>query len=514
MAGIRHLVVVFGDQLNRDASALDGFDPRLDRVWMAESGDEATQVWNHKQRIALFFAAMRHYRQSLQTEGIQVIYHELGSSGSEHPLSHQLSRDIQKLKPQKVILTRPGEWRVLHGVEQVCRQSVIPLELREDSHFFTTPDEFRRHADGRKQVRMEFFYRELRQRENILMESGKPVGGEWNFDKLNRASFGRSGPDNPGRGPDCPPDEITREVLAMVAHRFAGNPGSLTGFAWPVTPESARKALADFICERLANFGHYQDAMWRNEPWLYHAHISAALNLKLLNPREAIAAAVNAWQQGQAPLAAVEGFVRQILGWREYVRGIYWLHMPEYLERNSLLAQAPLPDFYWDGDTPLECLRQTIGQTLEYGYAHHIQRLMVTGLYALLLGVNPESLHEWYLAVYVDAVEWVELPNTLGMSQYADGGLMASKPYVASGAYINRMSNYCAQCPKNPKHTTGADACPFTVLYWDFLLRHQQRLSGNVRMRMQLRNLQRLPQSRRDALRKAADKVRQNPACR
>jgi deoxyribodipyrimidine photolyase-related protein len=248
--------------------------------------------------------------------------------------------------------------------------------------------------------------------------------------------------------------------------------------------------------------------MWTDEPWLYHSLLSTSLNLKLLNPREVVDAAEQAYMDGQAPLAAVEGFIRQILGWREYVRGIYWIYMPGYLERNEMRAGETLPEFYWTGETEFECLRQSIGQTLEHGYAHHIQRLMVTGLYALLLGVDPKQVHEWYLAVYVDAVEWVELPNTLGMSQYGDGGLMASKPYIATGSYINKMSNYCNNCPKNPKEKTGDKACPFTTLYWDYLIRHEDKLRKNNRMSLQVRNLARIDEEERRAIREAADGIR------
>jgi deoxyribodipyrimidine photolyase-related protein len=289
-------------------------------------------------------------------------------------------------------------------------------------------------------------------------------------------------------------------VIVDVRRVFGSHPGALDDFDWPVTADDAQLALADFIEHRLTRFGDHQDAMWRGEPWLFHARLAAAMNLKLLDPRRVIAAAEQAYRDGSAPLAAVEGFIRQILGWREYVRGVYWLHMPGYLERNALSAREPLPALYWSGDTDLQCLSESVGQTLRHGYAHHIQRLMVTGLFALLIGVDPRRVHEWYLAVYVDAVEWVELPNTLGMSQFADEGVMASKPYVASGKYIERMSNYCQSCRYDPALATGPDACPFTTLYWDFLLRHEKELSRNQRMSMQLRNLARLDAERRAAI--------------
>jgi deoxyribodipyrimidine photolyase-related protein len=351
---------------------------------------------------------------------------------------------------------------------------------------------------------MEFFYREMRQRTGVLMQDGQPVGGAWNFDADNRKSFGKAGPGLVPRPISFAPDATTRGVLELVRQTFPTHPGTLDSFNWPVTRGDAQRALADFITHRLPLFGAYEDAMWTGEPWLYHSRLSAALNLKLLNPREVMAAAEQALRQEKAPLAAVEGFIRQILGWREYVRGIYWQFMPGYLELNELRANQPLPPFYWTGDTDLNCLRQVIGQTLEFGYAHHIQRLMVTGLFALLLGVKPRAVHEWYLAMYVDAVEWVELPNVLGMSQYADGGGMASKPYVATGKYIQRMSNYCAGCRYDPAQATGERACPFTTWYWDFLLRHEKLLATNQRMTLQLKNLARLTGQRKREIRDTA----------
>ena len=504
----RHLIIIFGDQLNRDASAFDGFDAAQDAVWMAEVDDESKHVWSHKQRIAIFLSGMRHFRDALLGEGIRVEYTQLDDGKESDNFLHRLSIDLRALQPEKVIVTHPGEWRVLQALKKVCRDEELILEIRDDRHFYTTAKDFEEHVKGRKSLRMEFFYRELRKRFDVLMEDDKPTGGDWNYDKENRGNFGKGGPKGPNTGLGFKPDALTCEVLELVNDRFADHPGSLESFAWPVTPEEAQKALSNFIYNRLAVFGKYQDAMWTDEPWLYHSLISTSLNLKLLDPRDAVSAAEKAYADGLAPLSAVEGFIRQILGWREYVRGIYWMQMPEYIDRNVMVAQEPLPGFYWTGDTDLECLRQSVGQTLEHGYAHHIQRLMVTGLYALLLGVDPKRLHEWYLAVYVDAVEWVELPNTLGMSQYGDGGLMASKPYIATGNYINKMSNYCKNCPKNPKEKIGENACPFTTLYWDYLIRHQDTLKSNNRMGLQLRNLDRLNKAERSAIGKASSEIR------
>jgi deoxyribodipyrimidine photolyase-related protein len=494
---VRNLVLVLGDQLNRNSAAFDGFDKRKDAVLMAEVREESTHVWSHKVRIALFLSAMRHFRDSLRAEGIRVEYFTLDQG------IHSLQDAVKQIPADRVIAVQPGDYRVAQQ---------LSLQYLPDRHFLCTPQEFASHAKGRKQLRMEFFYREMRRQHRVLMDGDDPVGGEWNYDSENRGSFGAKGPGLLPRPVDFAPDNVTREVTADVERFLPNHPGSLAHFNWPVTPEQAQAALDDFIANRLPYFGEFQDAMWTAEPFLYHSRISAALNLKLLAPRAAIEAAERAYRQGAAPLAAVEGFIRQILGWREYVRGIYWHFMPEYAGRNALQADQKLPSFYWTGDTDMTCLREAIGQTLQYGYAHHIQRLMVTGLFALLYSVEPRQIHEWYLAAYVDAVEWVELPNTIGMSQFADGGVMASKPYVASGKYIDRMSNYCKSCRFNPADSTGDTACPFTTLYWDFLARHEKQLAGNARMQMQLKNLARLDSAKRRAISQQANQLRETLA--
>ena len=471
---------------------------------MAEVAEESTHVWSAKQRIAVFLSGMRHFAEAVREGGMALVYTRLDDAENRGTLSLELDKAIKQLQPTALVLTAPGDWRVLHALRAVAQAHRLTLDLRDDTHFFTTVREFAAHAKGRKQLRLEYWYRELRRKHGILMDGKEPVGGQWNFDADNRASFGKAGPPPVPPPSRFAPDTITQEVLALVNTYFAKHPGSLQSFGWPITRSQALEALHAFIDQRLPLFGQYEDAMWAGQAWLYHSHLSCALNLKLLNPREVIAAAEAAYRKGQAPLAAVEGFIRQILGWREYVRGIYWLQMPEYLERNALDAQAPLPPWYWTGQTEMACLKDAIVQTLTHGYAHHIQRLMVTGLYALLLGVKPQTLHTWYLSVYVDAVEWVELPNTLGMSQFGDGGLMASKPYVASGKYIQRMSNHCASCKFDPAQSTGPSACPYTTMYWDFLMRHEKLLATNPRMAMQLKNLSRLDGDRRNAIAKQA----------
>jgi len=497
---VRHLVIVLGDQLDLESTALQDFDASQDVVWLAEAAEESTHVWSAKQRIAVFLSAMRHFAETLQTRGFPLTYTRLGDSAHAGTLAQQLKQSITQLQPARLILTAPGDWRVLQSLRAVADAQALPLDLRVDTHFFSTVREFAAHAKGRKQLRLEYWYRELRLKHGILMEGKAPVGGQWNFDVDNRESFGKAGPQNVPPPTRFAPDRTTQEIIALVNTRFADHPGTLDSFGWPVTREQALAALQGFVAERLPLFGLFEDAMWSGEAWLYHSHLSCALNLKLLNPREVVQAAEDAYRRGHAPLAAVEGFIRQILGWREFVRGIYWTQMPEYAERNALDAQAELPDWYWTGDTAMACLKDAIGQTLEHGYAHHIQRLMVTGLYALLLGVKPQAVHAWYLGVYVDAVEWVELPNTLGMSQFGDGGLMASKPYVASGKYIQRMSNHCKGCKYDPAQSIGPRACPFTTLYWDFLERHETLLKKNPRMAMQLKNLARLDAPTRSAI--------------
>jgi deoxyribodipyrimidine photolyase-related protein len=506
----RQLVVLLGDQLDHSSAAFDGFDPRQDVVWMAEAHPESTRVWSSLPRIAVFLAAMRHFAAEQRAQGRQVVYRALGEHDKALTLPALLADSIARLRPQRVVCIEPGEWALRESLRAVVADAGVAYEQREDRHFLCPHATFAAHARGRRQLRMEYFYREMRRRERVLLTADdEPEGGSWNFDADNRGSFGRAGPGMLPAPRRFEPDAITRDTLDVVRRQFPDHPGSLEAFDWPVTRADALLALADFIDHRLPAFGEFQDAMWAGEPWLYHSRLSAALNLKLLQPREVIAAAERAYRRGAAPLAAAEGFIRQILGWREYVRGVYWLLMPQYLERNALAASEPLPAFYWSGDTEMACLRDAITQTLRHGYAHHIQRLMVTGLFSLLLGVEPRRVHEWYLAVYVDAVEWVELPNTLGMSQYADGGVMASKPYVASGRYIDRMSNHCAGCRYDPALAVGPQACPFTTLYWDFLARHEAALAKNQRMGMQLRNLARLDAPQRAAIAAQATALRE-----
>ncbi len=489
------LRLILGDQLTRSLSALDGLSPETDVVLMAEVADETRYVPHHKQKIALILSAMRHFAEDLRADGVEVDYSRLNCAGNSGSLTGELARAIAKHAPDRIIVTEPGEWRVLEMMRGWSEAFGIPVEIREDDRFLCSRGRFARWAEGRKSFRMEFFYREMRRETGLLMAGEEPEGGQWNFDKDNRKALPAS-VKAPKRARFAP-DAITRDVLALVARDFAPHFGTLENFGWAVTRADALEALDHFIQACLPLYGDYQDAMKTGEPFLFHSIISPYLNCGLLTPREICVAAERAWRAGDAPLNGVEGFIRQILGWREYVRGIYWLQMPAYAETNALEAHRPLPDFFWDGQTSMNCVAQVVKETRDNAYAHHIQRLMITGNFALLAGIEPREIEAWYLAVFADAYEWVELPNVHGMVMFADGGLLASKPYAASGAYINRMSDYCTGCAYDVKVKSGAKACPFNYLYWNFMISNEARLAGNPRMGMAYRTLNAMTPERR-----------------
>lgn len=506
-AKARRLVLVLGDQLQANSAAFDDFDQECDAVLMVEARHEADYIPQHKSRLVLFFSAMRHFRDELKDKGIRVHYAELENRNNRGNLGDELTRWVNKTRAESVIVVRPGDHRVLQTLKRHAKVTGCNLEIRKDRHFLCQLDEFEAFAEGRKSLLLEHFYRDMRKKTKTLMKNGAPEGGKWNFDADNRQSFGRSGPPKIKAPRSFRADKDTQKVMAMVEQEFPDAPGTLDAFDYPVTSSQAKAALRDFIGHRLESFGSYQDAMVSGEPYLYHSRLSSSLNLHLLDPRDAIDAAVRAYEEGKAPLNAVEGFIRQILGWREYVRGIYWRFMPEYESMNALEADRPAPAFLWNAETEMSCVRQCVGQLADHAYAHHIQRLMVLGLLQLLLGVRPYDVHRWHMSMYIDAVDWVSLPNVLGMSQYADGGIVGTKPYCATGAYIDRMSDYCAGCRYDPKKSTGDDACPFTTLYWDFLSRNRSRLKGNHRMTMQLKNLDRKSHAERRSIKNHADRV-------
>ena len=498
------LFLVLGDQLHADPHPLLSTVGPDDYVLMAEVVEESTHVWSHKARIVLFLSAMRHFAARWQ-DRCRLTYLQLGM----HPLKSlpEVLEYFVSHHPDvgSICVLEPGDARLASALSASAHRLRRPLEVMPDPHFLCTQEEFsawtQRGNRATDQLRMEFFYRWMRRRTGVLMQDDQPMGGQWNFDAENRSGFGKGGPPPVPAAIRFAPDVITESVIGDVEQNFPEHPGSLTTFAWPVTPDEAQTALDDFIAHRLPAFGQWQDAMWQGEAFLWHSLLAAALNLKLLDPRDVIAEAEAAYLKGAAPLASVEGFIRQILGWREFVRGIYWRYQSSWPTANALLAEQALPAWFWTGQTRAACLSAAINQTLEFGYAHHIQRLMVTGNFALLAGLQPRAVADWYLAVYVDAVAWVEEPNTLGMALFAIGGRMTSKPYIASGAYIKRMSNYCKGCAYRPEVRTGPKACPFTTFYWDFLMRHDAMLRTNPRMAMAYKNLDRLTPDEQAAIR-------------
>ena len=533
----RHLILILGDQLDADSSAFEGFDPLQDKVLMIEAFEESTHVWSHKIRTALFLSAMRHFADSLRQRGWPVEYRAMDSHGDK-TLGDGLLAAIAQYQPTAVIGVEPGDLRVSQQIEAVVQIAIKSgaisarihcdtalkdatkepgndisgafLTWREDKHFLCGLPQFRKWAGKSTSLRMEFFYRTMRKQYKVLVEGkdgDEPVGGQWNFDADNRKSFGKAGPQSVPKTIEYKPDAITKDVIKLVNTHFAAHPGQLDNFNWPVTREQALVALSDFIDNRLPQFGPHEDAMWTNLDFGWHSLLSSSLNLKLINPLEVVLAAEAAYKNHDLDLASVEGFIRQILGWREFMRGVYFMDMPELKTANHYGHTNALPKWYWTGDTHMNCMKQCIGQTLKNGYSHHIQRLMVTGMFGVTAQISPQAVCDWYLAVYVDAIEWVELPNTAGMALFANGGRFTSKPYVASGAYVKRMSNYCSGCKYEPETRVGANACPMTTLYWNFLDKHEETFGSNPRTALMVKNLQRMTPALRAGVRVRAKEM-------
>lgn len=489
------LRLVLGDQISgQRLASLRDLDPRTDTVLMVEAAAETGYVAHHKQKIAMIFAAMRSFAARLRADGIDVRYVAHDEASHTGTLTGELHRALAPGQYGRAVVTAPGEWRLMQEFEAYAPSAPVPFTILEDDRFLCSRAEFAEWARGKTQLRMEFFYRVMRQRFGILLDAAKgPEGGAWNFDAENRKAL----PKNLAPPPRAfiTPAATARQAIDDVERWFPDHFGATDAFIYAITPEEAETLVDRFLRDILPGFGDYQDAMARGEPFLWHAVLSAALNLGLIDALALCRRAEAEYREGRAPLNAVEGFIRQILGWREFVRGLYWLKMPGYKALNALGANRALPDFYWTGKTDMLCVRETVTATRDYAYAHHIQRLMVTGNLAMLLGVHPVAINEWYLAVYADAYEWVELPNTHGMATFADGGIMGSKPYAASGAYIARMSDYCRHCAYDVKQKLGERACPFNALYWDFLIRNEKVLGKNVRMAMPYKNLARMSES-------------------
>ena len=497
------LIPVLGDQLSHQLASLRDVDPAQAVVLMMEVAEETTYVRHHQRKIALILSAMRHFAAELRAAGWTVDYVGLDDPDNAGSFTGEVMRAVEQHRPASIRIVEPGEWRVKTAIDGWAGQCGVPVDVLPDDRFICGILEYQTWAQARNELMMEYFYRDMRRKTGLLVTAdGKPEGGKWNLDKENRAP--------PKRGLNFPepmhfaPDETTGEVMAMVAARFGHHFGRLENFGLPVTAAQATSALDHFIRTALPDFGTYQDAMVTGQDWLYHSWLSPALNLGLLTPLQVATAAADAYAAGAVPLNAAEGFIRQIIGWREYVRGYYWLEMPEVADANALEATRPLPEFYWTGETDMLCMAEAIRNTRDNGYAHHIQRLMVLGNFAMLAGVRPQDVADWFLVVYLDAYEWVELPNVIGMSQHADGGRLATKPYAGGGAYINRMSDHCGRCRYDVKQKTGPDACPFNALYWDFLARHERRFRRNRRMTQMYANWDRMDPAVRDAYRESA----------
>jgi deoxyribodipyrimidine photolyase-related protein len=527
-ANCRNLVLILGDQLDTDSAALDDIDAAQDVVLMVEAFDESRHVWSHKIRTTLFLSSMRHHAASLRTRGLRVDYRALDTHG-DATLADGLLAAIQTHSPQAIIGVEPGDLRVRaqldNAIDSVAAQAVntgatsvkgtkkasatAPLHItwREDRHFLCTLPQFRKWAGTSKSLRMEFFYRQMRQQYKVLMDGKEPAGGQWNFDADNRKSFGKAGPQDVPKPLLFKPDKITQEVIKLVNTHFVDHPGHLDRFNWPTTRVDALRALKDFIDHRLPQFGPHEDAMWTNLEFGWHSLLSSSLNLKLISPLEVVQAAEQAYREKDLDLASVEGFIRQILGWREFMRGVYYLDMPGLRTANHYDHQNPLPKWYWTADTKMNCMKNCVQQTLDNGYSHHIQRLMITGMFGVTAQIKPQAMCDWYLAVYVDAVEWVELPNVAGMALFANGGRFTSKPYIASGAYVKRMSNYCKGCAYEPETRVGDTACPMTTLYWNFLDTHEASFASNPRTALMVKNLQRMSADERLQVRKTAARM-------
>ena len=479
---MRKLRVLLKDQLTHSISSLNNIDKNNDVILICELWEDVKHIKHHKKKIAFWFSAMRHFAIELKSKGYNVDYIKIDEPNNPVSLTDQVTLSLEKHGFGEIVVTFTSEYHVCEEIRLWEAIFSVPVDVRRDNRFLSTPKYFSDWANGKKQIRMEYFYRKLRKKYNILMKDNNPVGEKWNYDTENRKT--------PKKGIKLPkpykiePDEITLAIMKIVEEKFSEHFGDIEPFHFAVTRKQALKILKQFIDQRLFHFGDYQDAMIENEPWMYHSHISFYLNCGLLLPLECIEAAEKAYYQGKAPINSVEGFIRQIAGWREYIRGVYWNKMPQYLNENFLEANRTLPDFFWTAETKMNCLHQCIKETKKNAYAHHIQRLMVIGNFALISGLEPQQVNEWFWIVYADAYEWVELPNVSGMILFADGGYVASKPYAAGGSYINKMSNYCKNCTYDVKKKKGVDACPFNYLYWNFLAGNRTKLKSNPRMRL------------------------------
>lgn len=502
---MKKLRLIFWDQLSFSLSSLKdvGSD---DTILMCELREEVTRIRHHPKKIALWFSAMRHFAEELINKGINVRYIDFNNILNTHNLAQEVKRAVHSLSIKKIIVTEPGEYHLQQSIHSWKKSLGIDIEVRVDDRFLCSIEEFKKWASAKKELRMEYFYRNMRKKYNILMESDlQPTGGLWNYDKENRKP--PSSNIIPIKRISHKKSDILKNVLELVRNNFKEHFGDLDPFYYAVTRDQALMELDHFIHQILPHFGNYQDVMLKGNAYIYHSLLSSYINIGLLLPIEVCQKTEAAYRQGKVSINSSEGFIRQILGWREFIRGVYWLKMPEYADLNVLSAKRALPNFYWGEKTHMTCVSEVVSHTKVHAYSHHIQRLMVTGNFALLAGLDVKEVQAWYLAVYSDAYEWVEMPNTLGMALFGDGGIVASKPYSASGQYINKMSNFCKQCYYHVKDMTGLKACPFNALYWNFLQKHRELFIKNPRLSFMYATWDKFETSKKNAIESKAASI-------
>jgi deoxyribodipyrimidine photolyase-related protein len=499
METAKTLRLILGDQLNSNHSWFQKVDDSVDYVFM-EVTSETDYVRHHIQKVIGFFAAMREFSKELQSNGHQVIYFHLNDTNNKQSFESNLNALLTVGNYTKFEYQEPDEYRVDEHLKNFCASLSIPFECVSSEHFLSERHFLSQFFEGKKIYLMESFYRQMRKKHLILMEGANPVGGKWNFDADNRKKI----PANHVVSLPLIFSNDTSEIEIEIQKANVKTIGSVTSkqFLWPINRSQSLELLDFFVEHCLPFFGTFQDAMQQNQWSIYHSRLSFSMNTKMISPKEVIDAAVQSWEKNSTEISLnqLEGFVRQILGWREYMRGIYWAKMPEYATLNFFENSAQLPDWFWTGKTKMNCLSQAINQSLDFAYAHHIQRLMITGNFALLAGVNPDEVDAWYLGIYIDALEWVEITNTRGMSQFADGGIVGTKPYVSSATYIDKMSNYCGNCHYKKELKTGEKACPFNSLYWNFYDRNEAKLANNPRIGMMYNVWRKMEQVQKTAL--------------
>ncbi len=484
MQNIKEIRLILGDQLNIQHSWFEEIDAKVLFVLM-EIKAESEYVRHHIQKIVGIFKAMRHFADELRQKGHQVVYYHINATQNTQSFKGNLIKLIEQYHPTHLAFQEPDEYRLDQLLREVFTSFDLPFQVHSSEHFYTKRDELATFFEGKKLYLMESFYRNMRKKHQVLMESSsQPISGQWNYDKDNRKKLPKKHIPPPAHLFQHQVDDIVDAIQEMDIPSIGTIDTS--SFIWCTTRKEALQLFDYFLDYLYPYFGTYQDALSEHYWSIYHSRISFALNIKLISPKEIVDRAEAYWSKHQeaVSLSQAEGFIRQILGWREYMRGIYWAKMPDYASLNFFNNQGKLPAFFWTGNTKMACMRKAIGQSLKYAYAHHIQRLMVTGNFCSIAGIHPDEVDAWYLGIYIDAFDWVELTNTRGMSQYADGGVVATKPYVSSGAYINKMSDHCANCHYNYKLKTGEKACPFNSLYWHFIQRNEAKLSSNRRMSM------------------------------